>query len=213
MVIALTVAAIMAVIDWVGVVRGDQRLRWVGKPGVMGALIVAALFAQGAPSAVKAWFVVALVLSLVGDVALLLPERWFLAGLAAFLLAHLAYVAGMVQLDLHPPWGAVIVLLAVAVVGRRILGAVRSDDPSLAVPVTLYLVVISAMAIVAWATAQPWLIVAAMLFFASDAMLGWGRFVTPAPADGATASVVGPLAVMISYHFAQACFVAFLLTR
>jgi uncharacterized membrane protein YhhN len=213
MVIALTVAAIMAVIDWVGVVRGDQRLRWVGKPGVMGALIVAALFAQGAPSAVKAWFVVALVLSLVGDVALLLPERWFLAGLAAFLLAHLAYVAGMVQLDLHPPWGAVIVLLAVAVVGRRILGAVRSDDPSLAVPVTLYLVVISAMAIVAWATAQPWLIVAAMLFFASDAMLGWGRFVTPAPAEGATASVVGPLAVMISYHFAQACFVAFLLTR
>jgi uncharacterized membrane protein YhhN len=48
----------------------------------------------------------------------------------------------------------------------------------------LYLVVISAMAIVAWATAQPWLIVAAMLFFASDAMLGWGRFVTPAPAEG-----------------------------
>jgi uncharacterized membrane protein YhhN len=110
MVIALTVAAVLAVIDWVGVVRGDQRLRWVGKPGVMVALIAAALLANGAPSAVKAWFVVALVLSLAGDVALLLPEQWFLAGLVAFLLAHLAYVAGMVQLDLHPPWGAVIVL-------------------------------------------------------------------------------------------------------
>ena len=213
MVIALTVAAILAVVDWVGVVRGDQRLRWVGKPGVMVALIVAALLTHGAPSAVKAWFVVALVLSLVGDVALLLPEQWFLAGLVAFLLAHLAYGAGMVQLDLHPPWGAVIVLVAVAVVGRRILGAVRAEEPPLLGPVTLYLVVISAMAIIAWATGQPWLIVAAMLFFASDATLGWHRFVTPAPADPATASVLAPLAVMITYHSAQACFVAFLLTR
>src|SRR3954452_24951792 len=127
--IALTVAAILAVIDWVGVVRGDQRLRWVGKPGVMVALIVAALLAHGAPSAVKAWFLVALVLSLVGDVALLLPEQCFLAGLVAFLLALLAYVAGMVQLDLHPPWGAIIVVVAAAVVGRRILRAVRVEEP------------------------------------------------------------------------------------
>jgi len=216
MVIALTVAAVLAVVDWVGVVRGDQRLRWVGKPGVMVALIVAAVLTDGAPSAVKAWFVVALALSLVGDVALLLPAQWFLAGLVAFLLAHLAYVAGMVQLDLHPPWGAVIVLVAVAIVGRRILRAVRAEEPPLLGPVTVYLVVISAMAIVAWATGQPWLIVAAMLFFASDATLGWHRFVTPAPADPAdpaTASVLAPLAVMITYHAAQACFVAFLLTR
>ena len=213
MVIALTVAAILAVVDWVGVVRGDQRLRWVGKPGVMVALIIAALLAQDAPSAVKAWFVVALVLSLIGDVALLLPEQWFLGGLVAFLLAHLAYVAGMVQLDLHPPWGAVIVLVAVAVVGRRVLGAVRAEERPLLGPVILYLVVISAMAIIAWATGQPWLIVAAMLFFTSDATLGWRRFVTPARVDPASASVIAPLAVMITYHSAQACFVAFLLTR
>jgi uncharacterized membrane protein YhhN len=216
MVIALTVAAVLAVIDWVGVVRDDQRLRWVGKPGVMVALIVAALFADGAPSAVKAWFIVALVLSLIGDVALLLPEQWFMAGLVAFLLAHLAYVEGMLQLDLHAPWGAVIVLVAIAVVGRRILGAVRSGSPPLLVPVTVYLVVISTMAITAWATGQPWLIVAAMLFFASDATLGWHRFVTPVPAESAPsrpAGVVAPLAVMVTYHAAQACFVAFLLTR
>ena len=216
MVIALTVAAVLAVIDWVGVVRDDQRLRWVGKPGVMVALIVAALSADGAPSAVKAWFILALVLSLIGDVALLLPEQWFMAGLVAFLLAHLAYIAGMVQLDLRPPWGAVIVLVAVAVVGRRILEAVRSEHPPLLVPVTLYLVVISAMAIVAWATGEPWLIVAAMLFFASDATLGWYRFVTPAAAESTPprpAGVAAPLAVMVTYHAAQACFVAFLLTR
>jgi hypothetical protein len=37
--------------------------------------------------------------------------------------------------------------------------------------------------------------------------------VTPAPADPATAGVLAPLAVMVTYHSAQACFVAFLLTR
>ncbi len=90
---AFVVAGVLAVVDWIGVWRDDARLRWLGKPGVMVALIVAAVATDGAPSAVRAWFVVALVLSLAGDVALLLPERWFVAGLASFLLAHLAYIA------------------------------------------------------------------------------------------------------------------------
>ena len=101
MALAFALAGVLALVDWVGVVRGDRRLRWIGKPGVMLALIAAALLADGAPSAVRVWFVVALVLSLIGDVALLLPERWFVVGLGAFLLAHLAYIGGMVQLDLR----------------------------------------------------------------------------------------------------------------
>ena len=62
------------------------------------------------------------------------------------------------------------------------------------------------------ATAEPWLIVAAVLFFASDATLGWSRFVTPRD-DPETASVAAPLGVIVTYHAAQACFVAWLLTR
>jgi len=214
MAIALTVAAVLALVDWTGVVRRDQRLRWVGKPGVMVALIVAALFSDGAPSAVKTAFVVALIFSLVGDVALLLPEdQWFIAGLVAFLVAHLAYITGMLQLDLEAPWGGVIVLVAIAAIGPRLLRSIRRKYPELLVPVIAYLVVISTMAITAWATGQPWLIVAAMLAFASDAVLGWNRFVTPRPADPATAGVLAPLAVMITYHAAQFCFVAWLITR
>ena len=41
--VAATAAAGLAVTDWVGVVRDDRRLRWIGKPGTMIALIVAAL--------------------------------------------------------------------------------------------------------------------------------------------------------------------------
>lgn len=213
MAIALTVAAALALVDWTGVVRRDQRLRWVGKPGVMVALIAAALLSGGAPSAVKAWFVVALIFSLIGDVALLLPEEWFIAGLVAFLVAHLAYITGMLQLDLEAPWGGVIVLAAIAAIGPRLLRSIHREYPELLVPVIAYLVVISTMAITAWATGQPWLILAAMLAFASDAVLGWNRFVTPRPADPATAGVLAPLAVMITYHAAQFCFVAWLITR
>ena len=209
---AFVVAGVLAVVDWIGVWRDDARLRWLGKPGVMVALIVAAVGADGAPSAVRAWFVIALVLSLAGDVALLLPERWFVAGLASFLLAHLAYILGMVQLPLEWALGALTVLALGAVIGPPLLRAVRAGQPSMLGPVAAYLVVISAMAITAWCTAEPWLIVAAMAFFASDAMLGWGRFVTPTR-ERRFDRRVGAVAVMITYHAAQACFVAFLATR
>ena len=42
----------------------------------------------------RAWFVAALVCSLAGDVLLMLPTDRFVAGLAAFLVGHLCYVAG-----------------------------------------------------------------------------------------------------------------------
>ena len=217
MALGFALAAVLALVDWVGVVRGDRRLRWIGKPGVMLALIAAALLTDDAPPAVRAWFVAALVLSLIGDVALLRPEHWFIVGLGAFLLAHMAYVGGMVQLDLHWAWGALVVVSAAALVGPVILKAVRTGHPSLLGLVVIYLVVISAMAITAWCTHEAWLIAAAMLFFASDAMLCWGRFVTPIrmPRTGrAPARPWGAaLAVMVTYHGAQACFVAWLATR
>jgi uncharacterized membrane protein YhhN len=209
---AFVVAGVLALVDWVGVWRQDARLRWVGKPGVMVALIVAAVATDGAPAAVRAWFVTALVLSLAGDVALLLPERWFLAGLGAFLLAHLAYIAGMVQLPLEWTVGVLVVPLAVIAIAPTLVRAVRAGSPDMVAPVIAYLGVISAMAITAWCTDEPWLIVAAMAFFASDAMLGWGRFVTPMR-QRRFDHRVGAVAVMATYHGAQACFVAWLATR
>ena len=43
----------------------------------------------------RAWFVAALVLSLVGDVFLMLPQDLFVFGLGSFLLGHIAYIVGM----------------------------------------------------------------------------------------------------------------------
>ena len=74
---AFLLAVALAVTDWVGVASGRRALRVVGKPGTMVALIAAALLLDPSPAAgssVRAWFVVALVLSLAGDVLLLLDR-------------------------------------------------------------------------------------------------------------------------------------------
>ena len=75
-----------------------------------------------------------------------------------------------------------------------------AHDRALTVPVIVYVGVISAMFVVAQATGIGWLAVAATLFLVSDSLLGWNRFVRH----------VGwmPLAVMVTYHLAQAAFVA-----
>jgi uncharacterized membrane protein YhhN len=207
-ILALVAAAVLAVVDWVGVVTGSTRLRRIGKPGVMLALIVAAAAAHDAPTAVQAWFVVALALSLAGDVLLLLPERWFLGGLVAFLGAHVAYIAGMVTLDQSLPGviaGFVLVFLGAATVGRTLIRAVSRRESALRAPVAAYLVVISTMVVAACGTVEPWLIAAALLFYVSDAMLGWNRFVHRTPWRD--------LAVMVTYHLAQLGFVLWLVIR
>lgn len=204
----LVVAAVLALGDWYLVHRGGDAVgRWLTKPGTMVALIAAALTAD-VTDAVLTWLVVGLVLSLAGDVFLLLPEQWFLAGLGAFLLAHVAYVVGMAQLDLGGAGLATAVLVVAAawfLVGRTIVAGAARRDPAMRIPVLLYVTVISAMLLVAGATGEPWLVAAAGLFYVSDATLGTNRFVGSKPWM--------PVTVMVTYHLAQAGFVGFLLTR
>src|SRR5690242_1128107 len=93
MVVFLAAAAIAAVGDWVAVARRDQRLEYVFKPLTTLLLLGAALAVDPDVPARRWWFVVALALSLVGDVSLMLGR--FVPGLAAFLVAHLAYIPGL----------------------------------------------------------------------------------------------------------------------
>ena len=66
-------------------------------------------------------------------------------------------------------------------------------------PVTLYIVVISAMLITALATGNAWAGVGAALFVSSDAMIAWNRFVRPLP--------VADVGIMVTYHLGQAALV------
>ncbi len=111
-------------------------------------------------------------------------DRAFLGGLASFLAAHIAYVALFVTSEAGvrlPLAGgiAVIVLLVgfVAVMGRILLPAA---DRALRVPVVFYMAAIFAMGAAAALYAHPVVLAGALLFVASDAALGTGRFVLAA---------------------------------
>lgn len=201
----------VAALDWAAVQARSKPLEYLAKPGCMVFLVVAALTLEPADGAARAALVVALVLSTLGDVFLMLPGRQpgtpgpnlFVAGLASFLVGHLAYVAGFVFEGVEPGGlaiGLVPVALIIATVGRRVVAAVRaSDEPELATPVTAYVAVISAMVLCAFGTGDLRAMVGACLFAGSDSLIAWERFVRKRP--------WGPLAIIVTYHLAQALLV------
>src|SRR3546814_13811470 len=79
----------------------------------------------------------------------MLPKDLFVFGLGSFLLGHIAYVVGMHVDEISGGRflvGLVIVVLALVVIGSRILRGVRAgSDPKPAGPVVAYMCVISAM--------------------------------------------------------------------
>jgi uncharacterized membrane protein YhhN len=199
----LAVALVFAVGDWVARLRSDKRLEYVCKPTVLAALIGVAVTLSPAADlgSRRWWFVAALAFSLVGDIALMLPTELFVAGLAAFLVGHLCYLAGF---WVRGPGALALGIAAVVVVtvvapfavriGRRLRGR-----PQLLGPVVLYMVVISAMAATALATGNVLAGVGAVLFVSSDTMIAWNRFVRPlAGAD---------VGIMVTYHLGQAALV------
>jgi uncharacterized membrane protein YhhN len=209
--VLVVAALVVAVGDWVAVARGRRSAEYLLKPLTLVGLIAAAIaFRGGEPSA--RWILVlgALGLSLAGDVFLMLPRDLFLAGLGAFLLAHVAYVFAF---NTSPP---PMPLTAIAGAGVTVAAAAYylrlrpGMGSSMALPAAVYAVAIGAMltsAIVTagradWSVTQSSLAIgAAGLFVLSDGLIGWNRFVRP----------VSRVAIMVTYHLAQAALVLALL--
>ena len=203
----LALSFVVALLDWWALLRGIRWLDYGAKPGVMVGLLLALL--TSTPSGTSTWFALGVLFSLLGDVFLMLPRERFVAGLAAFLLAHLAYIAGFQPWQAHLSWplvGVGVGSIGVGIVlGRRILlGVQAKGKSSLRIPVTLYIAVITLMLISAWATwgqgdwsprAALWASVGATLFLVSDALLAWNRFVRPISS--------ARLKVRIAYHLGQ----------
>jgi uncharacterized membrane protein YhhN len=199
----VALALVSAVVDWVAVVAGDRRLEYLCKPLTVLLLILAALAVEPDDPTTRAWFVAGLAFSLAGDVFLMLKERdLFVPGLASFLIAHLAYVGGFVTTGvgaLRLVLGVLLAGAAVGLVGTRIVAAARRKAPELAVPVIAYMGVISAMLVFAVGSGNGVALLGALLFYASDALIGWTRFVQP--------HRWAPPAIMVTYHLAQTALV------
>lgn len=195
----LGVAAVLALGNWSAVARGAKTLEYVCKPATLAALIGVALTLDPVHSDVRAWFVVALVLCLAGDVFLMLPGDRFVPGLVSFLLGHIAYVVG---LNLHGGSAAELAIAAVPVLvlalilGRRF---VRAADAELRIPVIAYTAIISAMVTSAWASGNALAAAGATSFFTSDGLIAETRFVAPRR--------WAPVAIMVTYHVGQALLV------
>lgn len=208
-VILLVVAAVAATIDWWSVATDRLGVEFLAKPAVVIALIGVSLAIEtdtaGATGNVERGLIIAaLGASLVGDVVLMTPGARFEAGLAAFLLAHLLYIVALApEFELVP--GLVAAMLFVALgfgVVPQLLGAVRRQGPLIAAAVATYTLAVTAMGVVAAGTAVAVTAIGGALFVTSDALLGWGRFVGPAPG--------GRVLVHATYHLGQAGLVLWL---
>lgn len=151
--------------------------------------------------------VAALVLSAAGDALLAQKEeKFFLAGLAGFLAAHLAYVAlfaaagGGLEILLVQPWRLALPLLATLATLLLLARLLPAAGPALRLPVAAYGFAILAMVWMAATVPAPVVMIGAMLFFVSDAILATERFLL---ARVAPRRVAG-LAVWVPYWLAQA---------
>jgi uncharacterized membrane protein YhhN len=197
-----------AIVDWAASWRSWKHVRWFTKPAVL--LLLIAWFTQvGGWREGLFWFGLGLVFSLLGDVLLMLPARFFLPGVGAFSLAHIAYIVGFWQMPLEPRWQILLPLLLVGLIfwllNQRIQNALqRNHETSMHAPVMAYAAVLSLMWFSAlstllrpaWSLPMALLVsLGAGLFFLSDSLLADSRFVRPLPA--------ADLLVMVTYHLGQ----------
>jgi len=188
-----------ALTNWWSRWRDSDRVEAWSKP-LTTVLVIAVALASGAPTSQITVAVIALVLCLAGDVALMPVIDKFVVGLASFLLGHVVFIVLFAQYGMdHAVLGAVALVAAgllAATAGRRIVRGAATQDATLRIPVLAYLAVISAMAVCGWATGKPWVIAGSALFVLSDSLLGWRQFVRQHSWMA--------VAVMVTYHGAIA---------
>ena len=199
--ILLGAAALLGIAYWLILLRKEESLlRAAAKTLPMALLAFTSWWAESAY-----FLTLALVLSSIGDWFLAFRgERAFLAGLVAFLLAHLVYCilffAGQDPGWTQGPWflaGTVLIFALALGVFRRLrdrLGAMK-------IPVAIYSGVIAAMAVAALSRGpDPVLLAGAALFMASDLVLSQEVF-TLAP-DSRMRRYTSPF-IWLSYLAAQ----------
>lgn len=166
--------------------RDSRAGVWLCKPLAAAGFLAAALAFGALDHAYGSWIFAGLVLSAAGDV-LLIPrgaKGFFLAGLASFLLGHVAYAGAFAVRGLELGWVAVAsVLVATAslLALRQLWPHVQRNAPKLQLPVLAYVAVISTMVVCAAGTVgktgNPVILAGAVAFYASDLAVARQRFV------------------------------------
>jgi uncharacterized membrane protein YhhN len=198
----LPLIALSAGITICGEMSGRRLLVYFFKPlTTVLIFVLAALLPADPDGRYRLAVLVGLLFSLAGDVFLMLPADRFIAGVAAFLAAHLAYLtafSSFVPLAASPMAYAIVAVIVTAILGA-LWGALPTRRRP---PLVVYAVVLGAMA--AQAISQAAVLgtaaatagaAGAALFLASDSALVTNRFASPFR--------LAPLAVLGTYYAAQ----------
>ena len=216
---------LVAALDWVAVARKWKKVEYFAKPAAMLVLLGLLVWIGGLGVPAVVCFCMGITFSLAGDVFLMLSyarfsERWFFTGLIAFMAAHITYIVGLNTPfpNVSPIWSlglsVVLALAAVRVLRRILAGVSQKGLPRLVRPVIIYGMVITLMLLSALLTldSSAWKVPAAglvalgaVLFYFSDILLAWNKFVTPIKN--------GRLVNVVFYHLGQAALVAGILLQ
>ncbi|MGN6338310.1 lysoplasmalogenase [Mycobacterium sp.] len=167
---------------------------WVLQPAFKASMAFLLTLAAAGHAYVRErrWLMLALLLSAIGDWVLALPW-WTLSfevGLAAFLLAHLCFVAALLPLvpafsgsshEARPSTARIVAAILMCAVSIALLVWFwpHLGADKLTIPVTVYILVLTAMVCTALLATLPtiWTAMGAVCFAASDSMIAIGRFI------------------------------------
>ncbi|OMC16700.1 hypothetical protein A5739_14545 [Mycobacterium colombiense] len=167
---------------------------WVLQPAFKASMALLLTLAAAGHAVVRErrWLMPALLLSAIGDWVLAIPW-WtlsFVVGLAAFLLAHLCFLAALLPLvpafsgaskDARPSTVRIVAVVLMCAVSIALLAWFwpHLGAEKLTLPVTVYIVVLTAMVCTALLAKLPtiWTAVGAVCFAASDSMIAIARFI------------------------------------
>ena len=161
--------------------RGPYLQIHIFKPLTMVFILLMAILGQAAPPLYKYLIIAGLICSMAGDAFLMRPWDHFVAGLVAFLIAHLFYIVAFTSdIDLG---GSLWALIPLLIYGPVIYLVLSPGLGKLKLPVIVYIIVILIMAWQAWErwsqTGQNGALLAfagAILFVISDTILAINRF-------------------------------------
>jgi uncharacterized membrane protein YhhN len=147
------------------------------------------------------WIAIGLLFSFVGDIFLLWPSLYFIHGLAAFLLTHIAYLIAFTR-DARFPARVWIWILYLAIAATLYAFLYPNLPVPLKLPVALYATLLSSMAAQAMGRflavktkAGQSAAIGAVFFMLSDFLLAFNRF--------HTLILLAPILILILYYLGQ----------
>ena len=210
-IIILVIFICFAVGHIIGEFLKNLKIRYITKPLLMPLL---ALYYFIDNSSINWWILLGIIGGFGGDVLLMISEsdpnkseNFFTFGLISFLLGHLFYIIGLVQLTnsfvSFQLWTIILMIpyiLFIAIAAIKLLPAVGEKEPDMKIPVTIYLVIIGIMGVSSVLplfahTGAILLMIGAFMFMVSDSVLAFNKFKKEIPYER--------IIVMTTYILAQ----------